>query len=54
MTHDDTPEMLTELAVGLTQMHELFGELRRSGFTEEQALRIIAYGLFHQPPERFS
>ncbi len=49
MTHDNSLEMLTELAVASTQMHELFEQLQESGFTEDQALRLLAYGLFHRP-----
>lgn len=30
-------------------MHSLFEQLMAGGFTEHQALRIIAYGMFHQP-----
>lgn len=34
---------ISELATAAIQLHELFREFTRAGFTEDQALRLTAY-----------
>lgn len=40
-----------EQEAGFGELHAMFKNLLRSGFTEKQALRILAYGLFQMPEE---
>lgn len=32
-------------------VYDMYKKLRTGGFTETQALRIISYGIFHQPQD---
>lgn len=39
---EETPEPFSKLAESAVQMHEWFGSLIEAGFTEEQALTLMA------------
>jgi len=40
-----------ELNQALSYLHEMFKNLLAAGFTEKQALRLLAYGMFQNPEE---
>lgn len=40
--NENSPDDMSPLAAGAIQMHELYQELKRAGFTRREALDLIA------------